>query len=63
MTSEQFERLVTAIEANTQAQREMAEAITDLADQAAGLIQMVAQGEEDPEEPTVDMAGKPIRTS
>lgn len=60
MTPEQFERLVTAIEANTHAQLQVAEAVGDMADQAAGLIQMVAQGEEDPEEPTTDMAGKPI---
>lgn len=66
MTPEQAERLIAAIEAKTKAQIEMAKAITDMADQSAALIELVAStdggGEETPaqEGPELDLAGRPI---
>lgn len=64
MTPEQAERLIAAIEANTQAQLEMAKAITDMADQSAALIEVVSSGgEEEGDEPATDLAGNPIRTT
>lgn len=66
MTPEQTERLIAAIEANTQAQLEMAKAIIDMADQSAALIELVGStgggGDDAPaqEGPELDLAGRPI---
>lgn len=66
MSPEQAERLIAAIEANTKAQVEMAKAITDMADQSAALIELVASsdggGDDAPaqEGPELDLAGRPI---
>lgn len=64
MRDDLAERLIAAIEANTQAQLEMAKAITDMADQSAALVEIVASGGEASEdEPATDLAGNPIRTT
>lgn len=66
MTPEQFDRLIGAIEANTQAVLEMAKAATDMADQSAALIELVASTDGGVEEapaqggPELDLAGRPI---
>lgn len=66
MSPEQAERLIAAIEANTQAQIEVAKAITDMADQSAALIELVASTGDDQdgapaqEAPELDLAGRPI---
>lgn len=62
MSPEQFERLIAAVEANTQAQTKLAEAVADMADQSAALIELVASGQDaDEDSPAVDLAGNPIR--
>ena len=62
---DQLERLIAAIEANTQAQLEMAKAVTDMADQSAALIDLMANtGVDDgggtTALPELDLAGRPV---
>lgn len=63
MTEAQFERLIQAIEANTQAQLALADSVGHMADQCAQAIDMMAgaEDEQDDTAPALDMAGRPIK--
>lgn len=65
MDADQFERLLTAIGRNTDAQIEVAKGIHRLADECVTLATLLVDPEEavDPDSPGTDMAGRPIKVS